>query len=76
VEKGNWKLVFENNRECYHCDGTHPELLQSYTELASVQGISGEGEEDPELAEYWSTCEAGGLASRLGKARKIGAHQQ
>lgn len=20
VEKGNWKLVFENNRECYHCD--------------------------------------------------------
>ena len=65
VEKGNWKLVFENNRECYHCDGTHPELLQSYTELASVQGISGEGEEDPELAEYWSTCEAGGLASRL-----------
>ena len=20
LEKGNWKLVFENNRECYHCD--------------------------------------------------------
>jgi len=25
VEQGNWKLVMENNRECYHCDG-HPEL--------------------------------------------------
>jgi Rieske 2Fe-2S family protein len=25
VEDGNWKLVMENNRECYHCDG-HPEL--------------------------------------------------
>ena len=25
VEHGNWKLVMENNRECYHCDG-HPEL--------------------------------------------------
>jgi Rieske 2Fe-2S family protein len=25
VERGNWKLVMENNRECYHCDG-HPEL--------------------------------------------------
>jgi glycine betaine catabolism A len=25
VEEGNWKLVMENNRECYHCDG-HPEL--------------------------------------------------
>ncbi|WP_449278920.1 aromatic ring-hydroxylating oxygenase subunit alpha [Leucobacter sp. GX24907] len=25
IENGNWKLVVENNRECYHCDG-HPEL--------------------------------------------------
>ncbi|OIV38438.1 (Fe-S)-binding protein [Mangrovactinospora gilvigrisea] len=29
VEHGNWKLVMENNRECYHCDG-HPELLRAY----------------------------------------------
>ncbi|MEV0704970.1 aromatic ring-hydroxylating dioxygenase subunit alpha [Saccharopolyspora sp. NPDC050389] len=29
VEEGNWKLVMENNRECYHCDG-HPELLRSF----------------------------------------------
>jgi Rieske 2Fe-2S family protein len=28
VEDGNWKLVMENNRECYHCDG-HPELVCS-----------------------------------------------
>jgi Rieske 2Fe-2S family protein len=28
VEEGNWKLVLENNRECYHCGG-HPELLRS-----------------------------------------------
>lgn len=63
VEKGNWKLVFENNRECYHCDGSHPELLKSYTEIPSVQGIA--GNEDPELEAYLSTCEAGGLASRM-----------
>ena len=25
IEEANWKLVMENNRECYHCDG-HPEL--------------------------------------------------
>jgi len=24
----NWKLVFENNRECYHCAGGHPEFCQ------------------------------------------------
>ena len=26
VEHGNWKLTMENNRECYHCAGNHPEL--------------------------------------------------
>lgn len=26
VEAGNWKLTMENNRECYHCAGNHPEL--------------------------------------------------
>ncbi|MDR5777508.1 MULTISPECIES: aromatic ring-hydroxylating dioxygenase subunit alpha [unclassified Caballeronia] len=30
VEKGNWKLVIENNRECYHCQATHPELTASF----------------------------------------------
>ena len=24
IEKGNWKLVWENNRECYHCAGQPP----------------------------------------------------
>ncbi|MEZ8141798.1 aromatic ring-hydroxylating dioxygenase subunit alpha [Enterovibrio sp. FF113] len=32
IEKANWKLVVENNRECYHCDGSHPELLASLLE--------------------------------------------
>jgi Rieske 2Fe-2S family protein len=32
VETGNWKLVMENNRECYHCDG-HPELVSAYFPL-------------------------------------------
>ena len=26
IEKGNWKLVWENNRECYLCAANHPEL--------------------------------------------------
>lgn len=24
----NWKLVFENNRECYHCPPAHPEYIK------------------------------------------------
>lgn len=31
-EQANWKLVIENNRECYHCSGNHPELLNSLLE--------------------------------------------
>ena len=30
VEEGNWKLTIENNRECYHCAGSHPELTSSF----------------------------------------------
>ncbi|GGO84715.1 (2Fe-2S)-binding protein [Marinobacterium nitratireducens] len=31
-EQANWKLVLENNRECYHCAGSHPELLNTLLE--------------------------------------------
>ena len=27
IEQGNWKMTMENNRECYHCAGNHPELI-------------------------------------------------
>ena len=63
IEKGNWKLVFENNRECYHCDGSHPELLNSFLENLSVAGVA--GTEDPELLAHWDRCEKAGLPSRL-----------
>ena len=41
VENANWKLVMENNRECYHCDTGHPELI-------SVLGTYGFGKGLPE----------------------------
>ncbi len=63
VEDGNWKLVFENNRECYHCDANHPELLNSFVENLSVAGVG--GDDDPELVAHWDKCEAAGLPSRM-----------
>lgn len=33
IENGNWKLTMENNRECYHCKGNHPELTISLYEF-------------------------------------------
>ncbi|WAJ37079.1 glycine-betaine demethylase subunit GbcA [Pseudomonas sp. GOM7] len=35
-EQANWKLVIENNRECYHCNGSHPELLNTLLEWDDV----------------------------------------
>jgi glycine betaine catabolism A len=49
VEKGNWKLVIENNRECYHCTGSHPELLRTISEF--------DGPTDPRFGgEYAEKC--------------------
>jgi len=27
--KANWKLVWENNRECYHCTANHPQYVKA-----------------------------------------------
>ncbi|WP_368855922.1 SRPBCC family protein, partial [Escherichia coli] len=62
VEKGNWKLVWENNRECYHCVANHPELCKTFPEAPSVSGVQGAAD-DPEIAAHWQRCEAAGLPS-------------
>ena len=64
VENGNWKLVWENNRECYHCRGNHPELCRTFPETPTLTGVSG-AEKSPEVIEHWRRCEADGLASRF-----------
>ncbi len=50
VENGNWKLVMENNRECYHCAGTHPELTNSF--LAEDFGFCPDGQSEESLQTY------------------------
>ena len=42
VERGNWKLVMENARECYHCAASHPELARSFPTGASAHFDYGE----------------------------------
>jgi Rieske 2Fe-2S family protein len=64
VENGNWKLVWENNRECYHCRGNHPELCKTFPETPTVSGISG-AMKDPVIVQHWEHCEAAGLPSRF-----------
>ena len=64
IEKGNWKLVWENNRECYHCAANHPELCRTYPEAPTATGVQG-AKDDPVIAEHWARCEASGLPSEF-----------
>ena len=46
VEDANWKLVMENNRECYHCDAGHPELISVLGTYGFGKGLPEDGESD------------------------------
>jgi Rieske 2Fe-2S family protein len=61
VEEGNWKLVWENNRECYHCAVNHPELGRVYPDTPTVTSVSGAAD-DPQVAAHWRQCASAGLA--------------
>jgi glycine betaine catabolism A len=62
IEEGNWKLVWENNRECYHCAVNHPELARIFPDSPTTTGLVG-AETDPTIAAHWRQCEAAGLPS-------------
>jgi len=63
IEKGNWKLVWENNRECYHCAGNHPALCRTFPEDPNAIGNDLDGE-DPALQDkHVARCEAVGAPS-------------
>lgn len=37
--KANWKLIFENNRECYHCAAHHPEYIAATYDLQRDEAL-------------------------------------
>jgi Rieske 2Fe-2S family protein len=64
IEEGNWKLVWENNRECYHCAQNHPELAKTYADAPALTGVVGLSE-DPAIVQQWERSESMGLPSRF-----------
>lgn len=70
IEDGNWKLVWENNRECYHCGGNHPGLCRSYTDDPTVTGIE-EGETPAHLQAHFERLEAQGYPSQFRMAEDM-----
>ena len=64
IEQANWKLVWENNRECYHCAANHPELLRTFPEEPTA--TDGKAAAcNPRTAARWSYWESIGLPSRF-----------
>jgi len=48
----NWKVVKENDDECYHCALNHPELARSYDPWSNMSANEGE---EPDLDAQWTT---------------------
>ncbi|PWL18482.1 Rieske (2Fe-2S) protein [Falsochrobactrum shanghaiense] len=65
VEKGNWKLVWENNRECYHCSSNHPALCRSFPLDPEVAGVSADGSVSAGLQAHFDRCEAAGAPAQF-----------
>ncbi|HDS1817438.1 TPA: aromatic ring-hydroxylating dioxygenase subunit alpha [Pseudomonas putida] len=65
IEEANWKLVIENNRECYHCRSGHPELLNTIAEVEDVNDARCPPEYLPKAAADQQRWDAQGLPHRL-----------
>ena len=65
VEKGNWKLVWENNRECYHCSANHPALCKSFPLDPDVAGVSADGSIPAKLQSHFDRCETAGAPAQF-----------
>jgi Rieske 2Fe-2S family protein len=64
VERANWKLVWENNRECYHCSANHPELIRTFTDDPTISGVDG-ANSNPKITQNWARWESLGLPSQF-----------
>ena len=61
--KANWKLVLENNVECYHCPGVHPELCEIHPTFKN--GVIGqEARDGAPLVEGATTYSDTGFGAR------------
>lgn len=59
----NWKTLVENNRECYHCRGSHPEFSLSNFEHGTHGDVRPNPRYDAALARARDRWQARGLAT-------------
>jgi len=56
----NWKIVWENNRECYHCDANHPQYVKANFDTADAEQDTPENRQA--LSEALARWSAAGVA--------------
>ncbi len=64
VERANWKLVWENNRECYHCAANHPSLCRTFPSTPTIAGPEAAAR-NSRMQQKWVQWESAGLPSRF-----------
>ncbi|WP_299814097.1 SRPBCC family protein [uncultured Roseibium sp.] len=64
IEKANWKLVMENNRECYHCSGSHPSLCRTFPDDPYLVGGDDASSSNVGKA-HVERCEKAGLPAKF-----------
>lgn len=61
VVEGNWKLMMENSRECYHCATSHRELMRTFLDIYNFD----DPQEAAEIRAFCERREAEGLPSHV-----------
>lgn len=62
--RANWKVLVENNRECYHCRVSHPEFCMSNYDLGLPGDTRGDAGYDSLLQSEYERWENLGLSPR------------
>ena len=71
VAQGNWKLVMENSRECYHCASGHRELMRSLLDIYDFADPA----EQVAIQAHWRAWSDAGLPSGVAEGPDFRAAQ-
>jgi Rieske 2Fe-2S family protein len=61
VVQGNWKLMMENSRECYHCAAQHRPLMKYFLDIYDFKAPS----DNAMIRQFWDRMEADGLPCQI-----------
>ena len=61
VVNGNWKLMMENSRECYHCAAQHRPLMKYFLDIYDFKSP----DDNAMIRAFWDRMEADGLPCQI-----------